>query len=120
MYEAVAFLEYLGLSADSINNCGSQATTAGLREYNPDEEEEETVTAKLYPNPASDHININLDRADSGEYYIYNSIGQLVKNGICTPTDKISLTDINPGGLYYIQLVEENGNAETLSFYIEK
>jgi len=36
----------------------------------------------IYPNPANDHVTIEMDLTENLEYYIYSSIGELIMSGI--------------------------------------
>lgn len=69
---------------------------------------------ELYPNPASDVLNIHFPvySAKGMQLFIYNSIGQEIKalNSETMPTDdiKINTSDL-PKGIYILQ-VKSNGN----------
>jgi hypothetical protein len=73
-----------------------------------------TFGITLYPNPASDELNIEVNEAFIGKsFQIYSSSGELVKKGkLDSKTNRISLTKL-PTGTYTIHV---NGTQETLRF----
>jgi hypothetical protein len=73
-----------------------------------------TFGITLYPNPASDELNIEVNEAYIGKsFQIYSSSGELVKKGkLDSKTNRISLTKL-PAGTYTIHV---NGTQETLRF----
>jgi len=66
------------------------------------------VYSDIYPNPAEHSINIS-SSIEFTSYIIYNTSGQVLKQGIFSPTIKL---DEIPSGLYIIQL---NSGNETVS-----
>ncbi|MEM7086414.1 MAG: T9SS type A sorting domain-containing protein [Bacteroidota bacterium] len=79
-------------------------------------DENNTLDFFLYPNPASDKINIQ-SATTIAQVDIYNSLGQLIlsrsnltdKDGV---GNKIDISNIGQG-LYYVNIVDENGNGGT-------
>lgn len=73
-----------------------------------------TFGITLYPNPASDELNIEVNEAFLGKsYQLYSSAGEVVKKGkLDSKTNRISLTKL-PSGTYTIRI---NGAQETLRF----
>jgi photosystem II stability/assembly factor-like uncharacterized protein len=72
----------------------------------------------VYPNPASDHLNVTLkaEFKTSAEITIYNSTGQLVHkfpkvNANNTNELRLDISDLNPGG-YMLRIIANN---QTLS-----
>jgi hypothetical protein len=71
---------------------------------------ETQVTVTIYPNPASDNVNIRFDEAldDEVNLTIVNSQGKLVKNVVIEATTiekQINLQDL-PSGIYYLKLAK--------------
>ncbi|MEP0263414.1 T9SS type A sorting domain-containing protein [Dokdonia sp.] len=63
---------------------------------------------QLYPNPASDHITINLENGSTLEKTtIYNSLGQIVKTSIETTISTIDLSK----GMYIVEVLTTQGKA---------
>lgn len=63
------------------------------------------VAFSVFPNPAKDYINI-VTNAQSYEYQLINSIGQVVMNGTLNGNDQISLSNINKG-MYFLKVVAD-------------
>jgi hypothetical protein len=118
VYEAVALLEYEGLLPDSTNYCSNEAVSVDLREYKP-QTDPSSIAYKVFPNPANDHINIFSNVDQLTEFFIYNSVGVLVKKGSFKQTIQINLTDINGSGIFYIKFIDNRGNSCTSSFIVE-
>jgi hypothetical protein len=61
----------------------------------------------LYPNPASDELNIEVNEAFIGKsFQMYSTSGELVKKGkLDSKTNRISLAKL-PSGIYSIQVPE--------------
>lgn len=73
------------------------------------------VKANLYPNPASDFLNVSFDEYyDNVEYNLYDQNGKLLLSNRLYNTTSISI-DVNsyPNGMYYLQL--EDGNLDYMS-----
>jgi len=66
---------------------------------------------QIYPNPASDYVNVDLTGLNGGEYeiVIYNSVGQSIK--VVKTTDSLNRIDISElnEGLYFV-VVKNEGN----------
>jgi thiol-disulfide isomerase/thioredoxin len=69
------------------------------------------LSFELYPNPATDVLNVNINNATNEKvnYAIYNSTGALVMNGTwnAAPSQKIELSQLS-SGVYNLQV---SGNA---------
>lgn len=61
---------------------------------------------KVYPNPASDILTIELGYTNSSDYFLYNLNGQLIESGHISGNSKvkIDLSRIDPG-FYFMQLI---------------
>jgi hypothetical protein len=70
----------------------------------------ETATISLFPNPVKDSFTITTD--EKGEYSIYTTDGQLIKEGSYTPGDKISISNASKG-VYLLQFRTNNIKFET-------
>lgn len=73
------------------------------------------ATTKLYPNPANNVINLDINEGFDGEdYLIYSIQGQIISAGtLQSGENSISIADLN-SGLYQIKL-KDNASA-TLKF----
>jgi hypothetical protein len=71
----------------------------------------------LYPNPATDVINIGADAANMPEQYsVYNAIGQVVaKRSIGNVADLSISTSAFTTGVYFVKLTKD-GESKTLQF----
>jgi hypothetical protein len=71
---------------------------------------ETLVTVKVYPNPASDNVNIKFEEPldDEVNVVLINSQGKLYKSVVIEATTlekQINLQDI-PAGIYYLKLIK--------------
>jgi hypothetical protein len=68
----------------------------------------------LYPNPAIDELNIDVNEVFVGKYFqMHSTSGELVKKGkLDSKTNRISISKL-PSGTYTFQI---NGTQETLRF----
>ena len=81
-----------GWNINWIQIKGSQAKSAGL---------EETKKLSVYPNPASHTLRID-NVTENGIYYLFNTIGQKIKEYTADQLQKpIDISDI-PAGLYFV------------------
>lgn len=71
---------------------------------------------KLYPNPSSSHINIDIDIAEFNTN-IYNAQGKLLTTII---NEKSINIEEFPSGLYFIAIQDDNYNAIGLSRFVKK
>ena len=101
------FIEYLDLgvytySVTAVSPQGQQSIPAYKTiEINIVNVDENICDAQLYPNPVHGNLNISLGRPF--HYALFNSMGQLVKNGTCSGNDQISCNGL-PGGMYFLQI----------------
>ncbi len=70
---------------------------------------ENEVIVGIYPNPADDVLNINAN-AESFEYQMLNSIGQVVMNGVANGSVELNVSDLD-NGVYFLKVIA-NGNAK--------
>lgn len=57
----------------------------------------------LYPNPASDFIQISSDKKDKMKVKIYSSTGRMVHSGTYLPKESINISELAPG-FYLVQV----------------
>jgi hypothetical protein len=78
----------------------SDCSTLSINENIP-----ENVFFSIYPNPASDILNIAFINNQNlkQEVLIFNAIGQLIKKMELFPTEQINISDL-PDGLYFVRL----------------
>ena len=80
-------------------------------------EDIETIEFKVYPNPASDVISLDITSADNhGSVYIYDALGQVVKVQKLNTTNQINIADLN-NGLYFILV---NGHRKYQSTFVKE
>ena len=75
-----------------------------------DEQENDNVEVKIYPNPATDIININADR-NIDNIKILNSVGQIVSNNDANASQVQLYVDGYKSGIYFIRI--ETGTTTT-------
>mgnify|MGYP001260943853 CR=1 FL=1 len=78
--------------------------------------EENGISAEIYPNPASDFVQINADM--NGTVEIFNINGQLVYNAEFNNSLRINVSEFN-SGLYNIVLTNENGTRNTQRILVD-
>jgi hypothetical protein len=71
-------------------------------------------TIKIFPNPTNDHITINYGNFTSLNGYqlkIINSLGQQVfQTNVVQQSDYLNLTTWGGNGLYFLQIIDSQGN----------
>ena len=78
---------------------------------------ENAQVSHIYPNPASDKLNV-VCNSNISELKVYNMVGALVYSlSNCGNNAVVSLADM-PNGVYFIQLTT-NGTVETQRFVKE-
>lgn len=65
---------------------------------------ENEVSFGVYPNPASDMLNVVTD-AENYEYQLINSIGQVVINGKANGNKSINVSELN--GVYFLRIIAD-------------
>lgn len=79
----------------------------------------EIKSIDIYPNPASNEIQIQLPSSDIYNLQLYNAIGLLVKSKTITSNKtSIAVSDL-PNGVYYISISGTNGTVCHKQFIIE-
>jgi len=100
---------------DGTHNSSSDVTITRFNLYpinfvdNIKELNNKTTDFIVYPNPTKSSIHVKLKSPDDKTfYYIYNTLGQKIKEGILTEEiNTIDLVELNPG-LYIIELKQKN------------
>lgn len=73
---------------------------------------------KVYPNPTSEYIHIDLPNAAETQLFLYNSLGQLIiEKRFQTPTQDVDLNNL-PAGTYWLRLSDDEGKQG--SFQVQK
>ena len=71
-------------------------------------------TIKIFPNPTNDHITINYGNVaylNGYQLKIINSLAQVVfQTNIIQPSDYLDLTTWGGNGLYFVQIIDPQGN----------
>lgn len=65
------------------------------------------TTISLFPNPATELINIVASTYEKKEYKIYNLYGKLISKGIFYSKNKVINLNGMPSGIYFIKVEEE-------------
>ena len=71
----------------------------------------------IYPNPATDVIQINLPNNKISEVKIYNVLGKLVKQEILNHKNEIDVSELN-GGVYFVKITTDK--QEFVSKFIKR
>ncbi len=111
-YDASQKYPLLSISITKLNSLlGNQVTTtidvnnkiyAGINEYSLDN------SLVIYPNPASNQINIQLNNFNKAQVEITNQLGQVVKTlNIKNNNEILDISDLN-SGVYFVKTLSEN------------
>ena len=74
---------------------------------------------KLFPNPAKDHLNLELNTNNYSNYSIYDTQGKLIKEEKNVAIkNSIDLSEFNRG-LYFLKIVSEERQVEVYKFVID-
>ena len=111
-YECSYTIEYK--DGDMIYNSGKNLKEGLHCEFvvscidttNVNELEIKNVSFDIYPNPASDVINIK-SNAQRYEYQMINSLGQVVLEGVSSGENTISVANMK-NGIYFLRLVSDD------------
>ena len=75
---------------------------------------------KVYPNPARDQVSITADSYEKLNISIYSMLGtQVVESTVFTGSLDVDLSGLNQG-IYFIQVSDQEGNAEISKLLIER
>ena len=72
-----------------------------------------TQLIDVYPNPATDYLNIKMDAAENASYSVFNTEGCLMQTDALT-SNSISIEDLDKG--VYIINIESKNNVYTQRF----
>lgn len=100
---------YDGLLIDNFGVCLSN----GINEHSTKN------SFKLFPNPTTDHINIQTNFYQKFIFNIYNSLGQLAKSGVIESNSTTIYLNELANGIYSIELLADN-KKERKCFIVEK
>lgn len=81
--------------------------------------EEKISVFKIFPNPATDVINISLDNNTKVEISIYNSQSQLLINSSLNNGTEINISELS-SGLYFFNVINEKGEILETGKFIKK
>ena len=81
---------------------------------------DDQTTLTLFPNPATDLLNVSFDQNTTGELVVYNLQGQalITKRVSNSVASQLSLIDL-PVGLFMLQLETEDGLRQSELFVKE-
>ena len=71
---------------------------------------------EVYPNPASDYFTIVTN--EKIEFSLINNLGQVIISKPLSGKSKVDISNLN-SGIYFIQLIDKNGNNNTRKFLIK-
>ncbi|MCK5906583.1 MAG: T9SS type A sorting domain-containing protein, partial [Flavobacteriales bacterium] len=71
---------------------------------------------EVYPNPASDYFTIVTN--EKIEFSLINNLGQVIISKPLSGKSKVDISNLN-SGIYFIQLIDKNGNNNTRKFIIK-
>lgn len=76
--------------------------------------EHQFITLGIYPNPSKGTFIIPFDRGfELAKINVYNAMGQIIKQLQTNTRDQFELKIEGPKGIYFIELINENGTIET-------
>lgn len=64
---------------NGLISCDPTSVNEGIKDENE---------IRIFPNPAEDYVTIEMDLKDNQEYYIYSTIGKLIKSGTISSSNK--------------------------------
>ena len=108
-------IELLTINAESIPNMpyfplgplvGSTCDTLYVATTKAPTKSEPSV--KVYPNPTTGILNIEIPPNIKGNAYLYNSLGQLIKQMSLSTNTQLKMYDI-PNGIYFLSVYATNG-----------
>lgn len=102
--DTVFAFELLNLSEEEINALMTDCATTALIDY----EGETSQPIIIYPNPASNFINISDDRNELLSFRIYNILGDVMKEGVFESNTTVDLQNL-PKGVYMIVFSDDGG-----------
>lgn len=104
--------ENSGVPASIFNTFKSYMSPVGIKTIDPNQQ------IKLYPNPASDELTVELNSYDAGEIMIYNMVGEAVLSVTANSLKSIlNIADLKPGA-YFIS-VSSSGRSYSASKFIK-
>ncbi len=110
----------------SVGTVGSTAlfddvTLTGVFPWGVENMLTQNLTLSVSPNPASDHINVTLEKAvQDGRFEIYNLQGRLVgKYQVSDVSARIDISSL-PSGMYYYRMSKDNTSLGTGSFIVNR
>ena len=69
--------------------------------------EKEMIGFKIFPNPANDHLFLEMENFEKQYFYIFDISGKEIKRGeVSFENETISIDELN-GGMYFIQVGQE-------------
>lgn len=74
------------------------------------EEQQNLISASVYPNPATTLLHIELPTNEEASYRFYDFSGKVVTNGRMNGTSTLSLQDFQ-SGIYLLEVQTQNGKA---------
>jgi len=103
---------------DSGDNCSQDMTSFYITRdpLTSDQQIEENTlqNVKIYPNPASDKLHIDLNKTVFNNFNIkiFDCIGNLLKTSEFKPKEnlEIDISELNPG-MYFIEMITDNKNS---------
>lgn len=112
---------WVGFGADILPSIGAYLSISSLHTSTGVVAEAEGVEFSVYPNPATDIINVNLelDEAQDVTYILTDAAGRILTRSIERNIEKANYSmDVTsfPAGVYFLTAETANGKASTYSF----
>ena len=80
----------------------------------------EQTSIQISPNPAKDYINLRINgNIENLNYQIYDMSGKLLKNNNITNENTVININLLASGIYFIKVLKDNQQVETLKFVKE-
>lgn len=104
---ADVYWDFSGLNAQALNEIN----------YTIREEQTAQKIFKIYPNPASDFIVLNVEIQGKVELKVFSSDGKLVMEKLLQSNEKINVNSFSSG--YYVAILEiDNAQFKPISFVV--
>lgn len=95
--------------SDSVINLARMEATFKFTEENGIQRYNDLENLALYPNPVNDYLTIDNKNTPIKEAYLYNTMGQKVKQiSINAPQTTMDVSNLQPG-MYFLKIITEQG-----------
>lgn len=92
---------------DYLGKCGREECSSNKKQKTTDLTDEASGSElRVYPNPAESEVTINTDQTQTQTFRLYNTTGQIIKNGSVLGTKTLEVGDLKEG-LYMLEVEGE-------------